>query len=221
MRVLVAALVGLLILVSPCGCAFATTVFRCVGGDGVVRFQDIPCLSGEQGQRIEMAEPRVAAEPPRQAASVIETRNAGQPPELPEQAPASDPVIFATLCTREDGSQYLSDSGRGERYAVPLGMLGIPRESLADAYAGRTGIGVSAPGLRAVPSDHTGRDSLGAVYTWVEDPCVRINSRQLCEFLGGRIVDAERRLRLAFSDTSAQVKAELEGLRRRASSCSR
>jgi hypothetical protein len=221
MKVLVAALIGLLILAPPCGSAFATTVFRCVGSDGVVRFQDIPCLSGEKSRRIEMAEPPFVAEPPRQPSGVIETRDAAQPPNLPKQAPASDPVIFATLCKREDGSQYLSDSGRGEQRAVPLGMLGIPNDTLADAYAGRNGIGVSAPGLRAVPVDRSHRGSLGALYTWVEDPCVRINARQLCEFLDGRIIDAERRLRLAFSDTSAQVRTELEALRRRAASCSR
>jgi hypothetical protein len=221
MRALVPALVGLMILVPPYAPAFATTVFRCVGSDGIVRFQDLPCEQGENSRRIEMTEPRVVADPGPEHSSVVEIVHAPPPPNVPKQASAPDPVISTTICSREDGSEYLSDSGRGERRAVPLGMLGIPNDSLADAYGGRNGIGVSAPGLRAVPSDHSHRGRLGALYTWVEDPCVRINARQLCEFLDGRIADAEHRLRLAFSDTSAQVRIELESLQRRASSCSR
>jgi hypothetical protein len=214
-------LIGLLILARFCDPAFATTVFRCVGSDGVVRFQDIPCQSGENSRRIEMAEPRVTADPGKPHSDVVKTIAPVPQPDVPKQAPAPEPAISETLCRRADGSQYLSDSGRGERRAVPLGMLGIPNDSLADAYAGRNGIGVSAPGLRDVPSDHSRCGSVGALYTWVEDPCVRINASQLCAFIDGRIVDAERRLRLAFSDTSNQVRIELESLRRRALSCSR
>jgi hypothetical protein len=221
MKRLVHALIGLLIWVASCGSAFATTVFRCVGSDGVVRFQDVPCQSGEETRRIEMPEPHVVAVPEHDDSSVVESPEGERPQDPPRQAPVRRPEISATLCKREDGSQYLSDSGRGERRAVPLGMLGIPRESLADAYAGRTGIGVSAPGLREIPSDHSRRGSLGALYTWVEDPCERIDARQFCRFLDGQITDAERRLRLAFSDTSEQVRDELESLRLRASSCSK
>jgi hypothetical protein len=219
MRILVHTLIGLMVLTPPCGSAFATTVFRCAGNDGVVRYQDIPCQSGEEARRIEMTEPHVVAVPEHDDSSVVEPAEDEGPQDSPRQAPARSPVIFATLCKREDGSQYLSDSGRGERHAVPLGMLGIPRESLADAYAGRNGIGVSAPGLREIPSDHSRRGSLGALYTWVEDPCQRIDARQICRVLDGQITDTERRLRLAFSDTSDQVRSELESLRLRASSC--
>ena len=100
-------------------------------------------------------------------------------------------------------------------------MLGIPQDSLAGAYAGRDGIGVSAPGLREPPVDRSRHGQLGAMYTWVEDPCVQINAAQLCGFLDTRIADAERRLRLAFSDTRVQVRQELDALRQRAKHCPR
>ena len=199
----------------------ATLVYRCVGEDGVIKFQDTPCRSDETARRIELPDPP--------SVPMTDTRSDdAEQPSAPssrarefETTPAIKPDVGATLCKREDGSRYLSDSGRGERRAVPLGILGVPRDSLADAYAGPDGIGVSAPGLRTPPVDRTSYGQFGAMVTWVEDPCVRINASQLCEFLGGRIEDAERRLRFAFSDTSAQVRKELETLRQRARQCPR
>ncbi len=201
--------------------AAATSIYRCVGTDRIVKFQDTPCRSDENSRRVELPDA-----PP---IPVIDTRHTDvEKPsrQLPsdtqaEPTPVLAPDVSAVLCTREDGSRYLSDSGRGERRAVPLGMLGIPGDSLAGAYAGRDGIGVSAPGLGEPPSDRSYYGQLGAMYVWVEDPCARINGRQLCEFLDGRITDAERRLRFAFSDTSAQVRQELTSLRQRARQCPR
>lgn len=138
-----------------------------------------------------------------------------------EGAPVMQSGVAATLCTRGDGSQYLSENGRGNRRAVPLGMTGYPGSSLADAYAGPNGIGVSAPGLGAAPSGRSYPGQIGGAYVWVEDPCEQINSAQLCGFLSGRIADTERRLRFAFSDTSKKVQHELESLRQRARQCPR
>ena len=201
--------------------ARAMSVYRCLGSDGVVKFQDKPCQRDEPGQRIELRDshpPPVANadEPDLDPAFAPEPADAAAPFEIPVR-----PEPAATLCTRDDGSHYLSESGRGERHAVPLGVLGIPGQSLADAYGGSNGIGVSAPGLRAVPSDHSRSGRLGALTTWVEDPCMRIDGPTLCAFLAERIADAERRLRLAFSDTRAQVRSELESLRQRAGRCPR
>lgn len=201
--------------------AAATSVYRCVGDDGIVKFQDMACQSGESSRKILLPE---APPPP-----VVETNRADRKPPVKvvqsasprESTPAVEFNVSATLCAREDGSRYLSDSGHGEQRAVPLGMLGVPGDSLVDAYAGRDGIGVSAPGLRTPPVDHSSFGQLGAAYVWVEDPCRRINAGQLCEFLDERIDDAERRLRFAFSDTSAQVREDLESLRRRAKGCPR
>ena len=193
-------IIGLLLQVTM-GSVAAATIYRCVGNDRVIKFQDKPCLAAESSRRIELAQPPPASNPPVAQSPVTQ---ATQIPPV-DSAPALHTTVAekpsATLCTREDGSRYLSESGHGEQRLAPLGMLGVPSESLADAYGGHDGIGVSAPGLREVPSDHTRRGRLGALYTWIEDPCEPISGSQLCEFLDSRINDAERRLRLAFSDT--------------------
>lgn len=210
-----------LFLVMHPGQILAATIFQCIGDDGVVRFQDMHCHASERSRTIELPDspdgPRV--DPPTYGESKSENSALSTAPV--QSRPVVESSVSATLCTREDGSRYLSDSGRGQQRAVSLGMLGVPRDSLADAYAGRDGIGVSAPGLRNPPSDRSAYGQLGAMYTWVEDPCSRINGAQLCAFLGERIDDAERRLRFAFSDTSEQVRLELESLRERAQSCPR
>jgi hypothetical protein len=213
--------VAVLIFALSGGPVRATSVYRCFGRDGVVKFQDRPCQRDEPGQRIELPDSPLAPvakadEPDLDPSVTPEPADSAAPIENP-----APPGPAATLCTREDGSGYLSDSGSGERRAVPLGVLGIPGQSLADAYGGSNGIGVSAPGLRAAPSDRSRSGRLGALTTWVEDPCVRIDGPTLCAFLKERIVDAERRQRLAFSDTRAQVRSELESLRLRAGQCPR
>lgn len=214
-----AALVPLLFFVHLLAPADAASIYRCLGADGVIRFQDQPCRSDESSRRIELPDA------PAPAALVVPRDESKVPPApaavdvAPEFVP--EPAAPATLCTREDGSRYLSDSGHGEQHTVPLGVLGIPRDSLAEAYGGRDGIGVSAPGLRKPPVDHSRHGQIGALHTWVEDPCMKINNAQLCEYLGARIADAERALRLAFSDSQARRRNELEALRQRASQCPR
>lgn len=119
---------------------------------------------------------------------------------------------------RDDGTQYLSDSGIGQRRAVPLALLGVPGRRLADAY-GAGGAGISAPGVGAPSSNRSPQGSLGGAYVWVEDTCARASGEQICAFLSREIDASQRKLRLAFSDTTAQVKAEIATLRTRAIDC--
>ncbi|HET9031652.1 MAG TPA: DUF4124 domain-containing protein [Dokdonella sp.] len=213
----------LLCVATHSGPTGAVTVFRCVGEDGVIKFQDTACKGNESGRKIELPEPSRASTANPSASPVPQPDSkALVPTQPPSRARAVvKPGASAILCRREDGSRYLSESGRGEQRAVPLGMLGVPQNSLAGAYAGSDGIGVSAPGLRKPPTDRSVYGQLGTAYVWVEDPCARINGAQLCQFFGERIDDAERRLRYAFSDTSDQVRRELESLRQRARDCPR
>ena len=219
-KVLCVLMIGLLVQ-SMMESVNATTIYRCVGSDRVIKFQDKPCLADESSHRVELAEPPPVSNPPLAQSPVSEA-----PQNLPVDS-ASAPQTHvvnppsATLCSREDGSRYLSESGHGEQRLTPLGALGVPNESLADAYGGPDGIGVSAPGLRQPPSDHSAGGSLGALHVWVEDPCERISGLQLCSFLDSSIRDAERRLRLAFSDTQESARRELESLRHQAEHCPR
>lgn len=221
LRTLVAGLACLSLIGLPSGSAQALPVFRCTASGGAITFQDRPCPQGTQSRIIELA-----GEPDRAAANAAPTvtREAASAPSLSQHERAlapSDPLPApsAVVCTREDGSRYPSESGRGDRQAVPLAMLGVPSQSLADAYAGRDGIGISSPGLRQPPTDASPEARLGAPYVWREDPCERLSGAPLCAYFDSRVADAERRLRLAFSDTAGAVRQELKGLRERAATC--
>lgn len=209
-----------LFLALTMGSVTATTIYRCVGSDLVIKFQDKPCLADESSRRIELAEPIPVSMPPVVHSPLSEVEQIPHVDSAPSRQTTVAEIPSATLCSREDGSRYLSESGHGEQRLASLGMLGVPNESLADAYGGPDGIGVSAPGLREPPSDQSRGGRLGALYTWIEDPCERISGAQLCEFLDSRVSDAERRLRLAFSDTRDSASRELESLRRQAEQCS-
>ena len=227
LRTLVAGLACLSLVGLLPGSAQALSVFRCTASDGAITFQDRPCPRGAQSRIIELPDqPDQPDQPDRAAASAAPavTREAASTasPSQRERAPApSDPPAApaAVVCTREDGSRYLSESGRGDRQAVPLAMLGVPSQSLAGAYAGRDGIGISSPGLRQPPTDASPGAQLGALYVWREDPCERLSGAPLCAYFDSRVADAERRLRLAFSDTAEAVRHELDGLRERAATC--
>lgn len=221
MKFLPSILIAGLIVVQLADAHASTLIYRCVGNDGVVKFQDTVCRPGESSREIAM--PTAPSIP-----AIDSPSPADRAPDVPQRSPSAltarndvAPSMRATVCERQDGSRYLSNNGRGEQRAVPLGMLGIPRDSLADAYAGRDGIGVSAPGLRTAPVDQSAYGQLGAAYVWVEDPCSPISGEQLCDFLDGQIEDAQRRLRFAFSDTKDKVKQELESLLQRAQECRR
>ena len=211
---------GLAVLVAGPAPLWALEVHKCVGADGRVAFQDRPCAEGETSTLVRlpddphagsMREAEVEAPP---AAAAAEP-----PPPREDPAPPVPSVPAASICVREDGSRYLSENGRGERRAVPLGMLGIPSGTLADAYDGHDGIGVSAPGLREIPHERAARGSPGALYIWVEDPCRLQSGSALCAFYAERIDAVQRRLRLAFSDEAPAIRAELEAWHLRAAPC--
>ena len=201
--------------------AVAIEIVRCTTRDGQVRYQDRPCATGEAVQAIQLVDdlprvPEMSVQVPADPAST-QRDNVGTAAAAPMQAPV--PVMASSwLCRRDDGSRYLSETGVGERRAVPLAMLGVPGRSLGDAY-GRGGAGVSAPGVSQPGSIRSPGAQLGAAYTWVEDPCVTASGQEVCRFLEGEIEIAEKRLRYAFSDTSAQVRAELSALREQAAPC--
>lgn len=204
----------------------AVDIVRCTTRDGEVRYQDRPCASDETVQTIRLVDdlPRVPVSESSRPA-VDEAVPAGAAPMRPRSdAPPLDDrrqhVAPAHVCQRDDGSRYLSDSGVGERRAVPLAMLGAPGRSLAEAYGPR-GAGVSAPGVRAPPQDRSAQAAIGAAYTWVEDPCTPVSGDEVCEFLAGEIDKGETRVRRAFSDTAAQARADLAALQARAAPCRR
>ncbi|GAA0724973.1 hypothetical protein GCM10009105_38060 [Dokdonella soli] len=157
--------------------------------------------------------------------------NATIPKQNADASPAEEPVVSSApqaplvsppsffLCTRYDGSRYLSDDGIGSRSAVPYGMLGGSGQSLAQAYGGPNGIGVSAPGLRTIPDIPAAQAPLAGAYVWVDDECHHADPQEACAYLRSRIDDVEHKLKRAFSDTEAQLKDERTALRERMRGC--
>ncbi len=199
-------------------CAGASSVYRCTGTGGAPAYQDRPCRGGEKQVVVPLHD--AVATPPSDAS-----------PVPPEDAPKRDDVPSAAapvahiappsffLCARFDGSRYLSDDGIGGRNAVPLGMLGVPERSLAEAYGGRNGIGVSAPGLRAIPQIPFAQAPLAGSYVWIDDECHHAQPAEACAYLRGELATIESRLRRAFSDTAPALKTQAQDLHERLRGC--
>jgi hypothetical protein len=203
------------LLVSPM--APATDIFRCTDANGTT-YQDTPCAPGFAQTVTHYADPPppppAPAPPP--ADDTIPTTVEATP------APAPAPQVAAPdfyLCTATDGSRYISEDGVGRRSAVPFAMVSGNRQTLAQAYGGPNGIGVSAPELQNRPSIPASKDPLGASYVWVVDECHRAGADEACAYLRGELEKVGGKLRRAFSDTEAQLKQEQAALRERMHGC--
>ncbi|MBO9662094.1 DUF4124 domain-containing protein [Dokdonella sp.] len=196
--------------------AFAADAFKCTAADGSVSFQDRPCRDSSRQERFQL--PQYAPPPPPADDAVVEATPAGNP-QPPEPSVPREPPPSFFLCTRYDGSRYLSDSGIGDRYAVPYGMLSGSGRSLAQAYGGRDGIGVSAPGLRTPPTIPADEAPFATNYVQVEDECHHAAPQEACAYLRDELDRLQGKMRRAFSDTEAQLKQQQRELRARQRGC--
>ena len=116
------------------------------------------------------------------------------------------------VCVRpEDGSQYMSRDGVSQPRMVPAGVLGIPGKDLAKAY-GPGGIGVSAPGVRTVPIDHSAQAEVAGDYVAVQDQCTQATPAQVCGYLEKQYDDVHQKLKRAFKDEQAVLKPQEDQL---------
>lgn len=194
----------------------AVEVFRCVAADGSTMYQDRPCASGQAQQSLQLPDdpplpPAVAPEPAPEPAPVEPAAVAGPPP-----APAGPEFL---LCTRYDGSRYISEDGSIGGTSVPYAMVAGSGRSLADTYGGRNGAGVSAPGLREVPRIPAREAPLAGAYVWVADECHHAGPDEACAWLRSELDDVTRKLDRAFSDTTPALKQQQSALRERMSGC--
>ena len=213
----------LLIALAGSHALHATTVYKCVDAKGALAFQDHPCASSTRQSTMRLPDvPPPPPPPPADEPADADTDSA--PPPAIAQAPA-EPTVPAIpppdfyLCTRYDGTRYMSDTGEGGSALVPLGVLGVPGRSLADAYGGSNGIGVSAPGLRTPPRVPAGSTPFGGMSTWVYDECHLASPPEACAYLRSSLDDVTSKLRRAFSDTQAQLKAQQAQIQERLRGC--
>lgn len=217
MRPLYATLLIVLPLASA-GTLDAATAYKCVDAKGAISFQDQRCPAGSRQQTLILPDEPSSPEAPTDTLPVA----ASTPPSaVPVQAPPPPqiPPPAFYLCTRYDGSRYISDTGQGGSAAVPLGVLGVPNRSLADAYGGPNGIGVSAPGLRTIPHMPAAQVPFGGTYTWIDDDCHFAAPREACAYLRSALDDVASELRRAFSDTEAQLNEQQAALKERMRGC--
>jgi hypothetical protein len=219
MRPLRAAL--LLITLAGSHALHAATVYKCVDAKGAIAFQDRPCASSTRQSTMLLPDVPPPPPPPDEPADV--ESDSASPPAIAQapaepDLPAIPPPDFF-LCTRYDGTRYMSDTGEGGSALVPLGVLGVPGRGLADAYGGSNGIGVSAPGLRTIPRVPAGRTPFGGMSTWIYDECHLASPPEACAYLRSALDDVTSKLRRAFSDTQAQLKEQQAQLQERMRGC--
>ncbi|MEO6690650.1 MAG: DUF4124 domain-containing protein [Dokdonella sp.] len=195
----------------------AADAYRCSSANGVV-FQDKPCRDDQTQKRIAL--PDDPAPPVTPASAPIDV-GAPTPADSVQtvRTPPQIPMPSFFLCTRHDGKVYLSEDGVAGASAVPLGMLGVPGRSLADAYGGPNGIGISAPGVRPIPHFPASQAPLAGSYVWIEDTCHFAQPQEACAYLRNELDSVQSKLRRAFSDTQSQLEHDENSLRERLRGC--
>jgi hypothetical protein len=195
----------------------AATVYKCVDPKGAISFQDRPCAANTRQQTIAMPDPPPPP-PPESVAPAEEPISPVAELEPPQPLPAHPPPQFY-LCTRYDGTRYISDTGEPGSALVPLGVLGVPGRSLADAYSPQNSIGVSAPGLRQIPHVPMRGVPFGGMSTWIDDECHDAAPREACAYLRQSLNDVRYQLTKAFSDTTPELKRQEADILERMRGC--
>lgn len=198
------------------GTLHAATAYKCVDAHGDIAFQDHPCDPNARQNRLTLPDDPSPPAPVAEQSidSTIPAPTEETPPSMARVAP---PSFY--LCTRYDGSRYISDTGQGGSALVPLGVLGVPGRSLSDAYGGSNGIGVSAPGLRTIPHVPAANVPFGGMDTWIDDECHPASPREACVYLRQSLDDVDDKLRRAFSDTEADLKRQRADIEQRLRGC--
>jgi uncharacterized protein DUF4124 len=205
-----------LVALTGAGTLHAATVYKCVDAKGAVSFQDRPCAANTRQQTIAMPDP--PPPPPVSVAPPTQEPIADAQLEPPQPLPANPPPSFY-LCTRYDGTRYISDTGEGGSALVPLGVLGVPGRSLADAYSPQNSVGVSAPGLRQIPHVPMRSVPFGGMSTWIDDECHDASPREACAYLRQSLDDVRYKLTKAFSDTTPELKRQEADILERMRGC--
>jgi hypothetical protein len=197
--------------------ASATQVYKCTDAQGNVAFQDRPCPQDAQQAEVWLPDLAPAPAQPADAPSAPSAASVLPPPVPISKPPAPLPPLW--ICRNaEDGSQYFSRSGTPPVRYVPLGVLGYPGRSLSQAY-GPGGIGVSAPGMRQIPIDHSPRDAIASQYTPLQDECVHASREQTCGWLQKQYDDVAHKLHNAFKDQQAILQPQADELQSQLNGC--
>jgi hypothetical protein len=197
-------------------CTDAAEVYKCTNATDIPAFQDHPCAGGDQEAKVHVTGTSAAPAPaPVDTGAATPRGPAMAPPSVQPRATA--PRMW--LCVRpEDGTQYMSRDGVTQPRMVPAGVLGIPGKSLAQAYA-PGGVGVSAPGMRAIPVDRSAQAAIAGDYVAVQDQCSQASRAQVCSYLEKQYDTVHEKLKRAFKDEQAVLQPQEEQLLNDLSGC--
>ena len=199
-------------------CAVATDVYKCTDAQGNVAFQDRPCPQDTKQAEVWLPDLPPAPKQPADATPAAAESDAGPPPPVPAAKPPA-PLPPLWICRNaEDGSTYFSRNGSPPVRYVPLGVLGYPGHSLAQAY-GPGGIGVSAPELSKTPISTSPHDAIASQYTPLQDECARASREQACGWLQKQYDDVTHKLHNAFKDQQAILQPQADELAGQLNGC--
>jgi hypothetical protein len=200
---------GVLLLVALWCVGASAQVYQCTAADGARSFQDRPCPSAARQRVLDLparapAGADVPAPSPPAAVSVPSAASvADVAPAAVTPAPSTPlPTLYACVGAVNQ-EHYLAREPRPP-YLVPLGVLGYPPQSLAQAYGGRRGAGASAPEL-ARPRVGGPRSATGM--TEVQDFCLPAAPAQVCSWVQKEYAENHRKLRMAMPHEAPPLEA--------------
>ncbi|MET0225123.1 MAG: hypothetical protein ABW187_01655 [Dokdonella sp.] len=170
-------------------------------------FQDQPCRTGAKQQRLSLPnDPYVAPAAAEESAESNAPAPARTPTRALPSAPRIPPPSFF-LCSRYDGTRYISQNGKGGGAAVPFGVL-------EDAQA----FGPSPPGRGGQQPSRLAAAVAGG-YVWVDDRCHRAAPQEACAYLQSQLDDVLARIRSVSMDAEAPLEQQADDLRERMRGC--
>lgn len=199
------------------GVTHADTVFRCVGSDGVVAFQDQPCAPSEPQKVLHLRDvpppPPTALPPPAPPSTPVVTAK----PAAPRRAPPRARVPTLYSCTNAvNGDHYVSRNGRPQPYTAPLGMVDIAQRPLSQAFGAGSGSHLSAPETNRHPPNL----GYGTAYSvWVQDRCRRLSRSEACAELQHQSDANDQKLKYAFGDDRGELQRRGDQLTKELAGC--
>lgn len=196
-------------------------VYECTAADGARGYQDQPCKPGQRQRVIDLPGhaspvehvPSASAPPPSAASAAADTTDALP---VPVATPPGTPLpVLYTCVGAVNGEHYLARAPRLP-YLVPLGVLGYPPQSLAQAYGGVRGAGASAPEL-AHP--RAGGPRIATGMTEVQDVCLPATHAQVCSFVQKEYAENHRKLRMAMPHEAPPLAARERKLTAQLANC--
>ena len=198
--------------------AIARVVYKCTTAQGGVAYQDQPCAAADAEALLHVSDETAAAATSAPVdVAPVETAPPNPPADPPRSRTALPPLW---LCRNaEDGAVYGTLYGPPPPRSVPLGVLGFPRKSLAQAFAAGSNV-MSAPELNKPPVDSSPLASVASNYVQLQDECVVANPDQTCNWLRHQFdVSNEKLGHARFKDERATLQSQTDKLEQALGGC--